>query len=514
MQDFSYFSEDFQSALIPGRAKKSAMLEYFEHWAQESDPDHQEMRYIDLPFEGWRVSRIGFGSYRVKTGVLSHRAAIQESLLSGSNVIDTSSNYADGLSESLIGSVLAELFFRGKIKREQILVITKGGYIQGRNYRMLKHSLPEETVHMEEGFAHSISPDFLKDQIELSRRRLGIDTIDLYLLHNPEYYLKQARRDGIDGKLAKDEYYRRIQNALEFLEEQRKKGLIVRYGISSNTFVDPDSSYEKTDLQRILTFAPEGFSAIQFPANLVETGFVGTEPFHSPSVCQIAREANLWTISNRPFNSILENQLFRLASIPPSLSKTAEEQMAFIWKDLETTENRILNELDESFRFDSRTPSMTLFLERYLDRVQSSEQLNQILPSIIQSMQQTINHLRILQKKGFCEPFLVNLYTKKINESIKTWEIYSRTKNHAVVDRLQQFLGEKSSELAGLDLARQALMVLLAGDCPGTILAGMRKIDYVRNLFSVYSLKKLDRSLHQNLTKWNLKEFIKKELSS
>ena len=49
------------------------------------------------------VSQAGFGCYRVSAGVAHHEKALRRALREGINLIDTSTNYADGGSESLIG---------------------------------------------------------------------------------------------------------------------------------------------------------------------------------------------------------------------------------------------------------------------------------------------------------------------------------------------------------------------------------------------------------------------------
>jgi hypothetical protein len=53
-------------------------------------------------------------------------------------------------------------------------------------------------VEYAEGLEHCIHPDFLDDQIGRSLDRLGLDALDGYLLHNPEYYLGWAHKQGLD----------------------------------------------------------------------------------------------------------------------------------------------------------------------------------------------------------------------------------------------------------------------------------------------------------------------------
>mgnify|MGYP000657181281 CR=1 FL=1 len=83
------------------------------------------------------------------------------------------------------------------------------------------------------------NPTFLQNQIEKSLSRLGVDCIDVYLLHNPEYYLKS------EGS-TKDEYYKRIKMAFMFLEDKVKEGKIKpsnsSFTLASSAFSKPGSA--------------------------------------------------------------------------------------------------------------------------------------------------------------------------------------------------------------------------------------------------------------------------------
>ncbi len=140
------------------------------------------------------TSQAGFGCYRITPEVALHRQSLRLALLSGINLIDTSTNYADGDSESLVGSVLAELVEGGSLRREELVVVSKVGYLQGKNYsnsqarRAANQPFPE-LVTVSEGLEHCIHPEFIESQLTESLSRLGLATLDAYLLHNPEYYL-------------------------------------------------------------------------------------------------------------------------------------------------------------------------------------------------------------------------------------------------------------------------------------------------------------------------------------
>ncbi|MGA1414287.1 MAG: aldo/keto reductase, partial [Candidatus Kapaibacteriota bacterium] len=66
--------------------------------------------FPELPYEQWptgqTVSKAGFGTYRIALGNDAHALALMKAIASGINLIDTSTNYALGASEMLIGEAL------------------------------------------------------------------------------------------------------------------------------------------------------------------------------------------------------------------------------------------------------------------------------------------------------------------------------------------------------------------------------------------------------------------------
>ena len=195
---------------------------------------------------GYHASICGFGSYRIDDGIHQHKLALEKAVLSGINVIDTSSNYSDGGSEILIGKVLNNLIDQNQILRDEIILVSKGGYLQGTNLKQAMHREQtgkafKDIVKCSPDLWHCISPDFLENQISLSLERLKLDKIDVYLLHNPEYFLTYSVI--FDPERREREYYRRIKDAFIFLESEVSKGRISYYGISSNTFAEQQSKH-------------------------------------------------------------------------------------------------------------------------------------------------------------------------------------------------------------------------------------------------------------------------------
>ena len=285
---------------------------------------------------GLTTTRIGFGTYRVDTQHVEHREALKKALQTSCNLIDTSTNYTDGDSERLVGSVLAELVTTGKIRRDEVIVVSKIGYIQGHN---LKHAETKEksgrpyldVVKYGDGIWHCIHPDFLADQLTLSLDRLGLTTLDVCLLHNPEYFLSEAtHRGGHNLETLRQQFYDRIERAFIYFETQITAGRLQYYGVSSNTVGASADDPDTTSLARMVQAAEAAarsvgtsthhFRIVQCPMNLFESGpatTANTGPSNSQTVLDYARRNNLAVLVNRPLNAMLApNRMLRLAELP------------------------------------------------------------------------------------------------------------------------------------------------------------------------------------------------------
>jgi aryl-alcohol dehydrogenase-like predicted oxidoreductase len=71
-------------------------------------------------------------------------------------------------------------------------------------------------VEYMDGCWHCVHPQFLADQLTRSLERLRLQTLDVCLLHNPEYFFTDAVQRGLRAdelQAARSEFYRRIQAA-------------------------------------------------------------------------------------------------------------------------------------------------------------------------------------------------------------------------------------------------------------------------------------------------------------
>ena len=272
-----------------------------------------------------RVSRVGFGGYRVDDRSEVHREALREALVAGVSLVDTSTNYADGHSEILVGEVVRDVVARGSARREDLVLVTKAGYVQGSNQRealrRARTGAPwSEMTEYAPDCWHCISPDFLRDQLTASLERLAMPRVDVLLLHNPEYFLMDAAHRGVPPGEAREVFYERLARAFRHLESETAAGRIGAYGVSSNTFVVPHEKEDAVSLDRVLASAGPGFAVVQLPFNPLEIG--AKQSLHTAdgrSVLDVAKSAGLGVLVNRPLNAFSERGLTRFAALAPDV---------------------------------------------------------------------------------------------------------------------------------------------------------------------------------------------------
>jgi aryl-alcohol dehydrogenase-like predicted oxidoreductase len=185
--------------------------------------------------ELWLPS-IGLGTYLGeaddRTDAL-YREAITTALRFGVNLLDTAINYRHQRSERSIGAALAELIGSGELRRDEVLVCTKAGFLafdgglpaDMRGYFMREYVQPGILDPQQvAGGSHCMSPRYLADQVERSRRNLGLETIDVFYVHNPESQLVEVERPA---------FRERLQSAFTVMEETVKQGKIRHYGVAT-----------------------------------------------------------------------------------------------------------------------------------------------------------------------------------------------------------------------------------------------------------------------------------------
>jgi aryl-alcohol dehydrogenase-like predicted oxidoreductase len=475
------------------------------------------------PFGGeWQVSQAGFGGYRVDAAVEEHRKALALALRSGINLIDTSSNYADGGSEKLVGEVLAELKAKGDLRREEVVVVSKVGYLQGQNYRLSQARKAEgrpfpDLVEYAEGLEHCIHPEFLEDQLTRSLERLGLATLDVYLLHNPEYFLGWAQKAGVPLAEARAEYARRIELAFRQLEREVERGRIRCYGISSNTFPATRASEQFTSLEKVWEIAgrvaaEHHFRVIQLPMNLYETGGV-TERNQSTgeSAVDFARGKGLSVMINRPLNAVVGGQMTRLAE--PELPDGAEElgaaeaiakRLAALVRLEEQLRAEVLSSLGSALGEKEREQvldrlSAGKLLEEHGMRFASKEHWQEVLSQfLVPSVQQGIGILLRQAESSEAAAVWVEKYAEQVNGVLQAFTAHHGLRAMAAVHQVREQAAAADGEWGVADsLQATAIRALRSTAGIDVVLVGMRREAYVEDVIAELSRPEPRRERHE-----------------
>ncbi|MBD2690477.1 aldo/keto reductase [Anabaena catenula] len=224
------------------------------------------------------ASSIGIGTYLGQVNEETNyqvTQAIIESVRQGINLIDSAIIYREQQGERSIGEALRYLIESGYISRNELIICTKGGsltektteYLNWFNQNYIENNNSQVSTTDLVQNSHCIHPEYLQDQINLSLDNLGVETIDVYYIHNPEILLSE---------ISLDVFYKRLYAAFEVLESAVESGKIAAYGIATwdGLRISPNSP-QHLDLAKIKSVAAEvggnkndRFRFIEFPLNM------------------------------------------------------------------------------------------------------------------------------------------------------------------------------------------------------------------------------------------------------
>lgn len=457
---------------------------------------------------GYSVSPMGFGGYRVRDDSPVHRRALADALRGGVNLVDTSTNYGDGRSETLVGLVLANLVQQGELRREHVVVVSKVGYLQGDNLaRAQARAEPfAQVVQLRPGLAHCIHPQFLRAQLTESLERLGLSRVDVLLLHNPEYFLEDAVGRGVALGQARAQLRERMQAAFAHLEQEVSEGRIGWYGVSSNGFVLDAEATTFTSVADVVAAAEAAggpdhhLGVIQLPMNLLELGAMQQRhatPQGERSPLQVAEAHDLGVLVNRPLNAwgTLDGRerLIRLAEQSrdeDAVEAGLDEALARVRK----LEAQWATGLGSRLRTEEGGDDA-------VDLFRWGQELSRGLPQL-GSLEQwhTLRHEVIAPHLGQTSAGLLGaLQGETRQEFARWWEAYG-TAMYALYTAIEQTLGRRHQQLAqqlaqrldphlpepwrSLPLSRKAVLSLLCAPI-SCVLVGMRQPGYVFDLLAL-----------------------------
>ncbi len=274
-----------------------------------------------------RIGTLGIGTYQGDPDDRTDQVvtnAVLESIRGGINLIDTAINYRGERAEKCVGAALRQAIESGAIKRDEIVVCSKGGFVPAAGDPGAWFE--QEYIQKDPGLkksdlvagCHCIHPVYIADQLERSLLNLGLETIDVYYLHNPETQL---------GTVEPGAFSDRLSAAFGALEQACDAGKIACYGLATwNAFRVPPDQRDFMNLADVKELAKKAASGkadrlrfIQLPFNLampealLATQQVGPE---SVPVMEAARQLKIEVVSSA---SICQGQI--IGKIPDALGE-------------------------------------------------------------------------------------------------------------------------------------------------------------------------------------------------
>lgn len=279
------------------------------------------------------LSSIGLGTYIGRPDAPTDHAVEEAARVALSsrrvNVLDTAINYRFQRAERSLGRALGSLIDAGTLGRDEVFVASKAGYLAPDSE---SPGTPQEWVERELVAAghlraddivdgsHAMSPEYLRDQLRRSQANLGLETIDLYYLHNaPDAQLPAVGRP---------EFERRLTAAFATLEAARTAGAIAFYGLATWDCLRAarsDPGYfaleEAVAIARGVGGDDHGLRFVQFPFNLAmpEAALARNQPVGSErlSLFDAAQRLGLGCFTSVP---LLQGQILRAGPALDGLS--------------------------------------------------------------------------------------------------------------------------------------------------------------------------------------------------
>ena len=245
--------------------------------------------------QGLTLPTLGMGSYLGETtpeARADYRQAALEALRNGVNLLDTAANYRDQASERDLGAALRAFVEEGG-RRDEVVVASKAGFLHG-DCDADDQEAWFQREYVDAGIlakgdvlsGHSLAPRFIRHQLARSRANLGLQTLDILFLHNPEHQLEWGVEEA--------RFYAAVEEAFVELEQACDRGDLRMYGVATwDGLRTPPGLRGHLSLAKLVHHAGAArmrvggkaathhFRAIELPVNLAmtEAALRPTQPF-------------------------------------------------------------------------------------------------------------------------------------------------------------------------------------------------------------------------------------------
>ncbi|ORY90378.1 NADP-dependent oxidoreductase domain-containing protein [Syncephalastrum racemosum] len=439
-----------------------------------------------IPKTGKRVTRLGFGGYRVSNE--SHANALRTAIQAGVNIIDTAANFENGASETVIGNTLADL------DTSDLTVVTKSGYLTQND---IEGANPSDYVQINPKSFHTLAPSFLEKQIETSLQRLKTNKLDIFMINAPERMLMAKNKTYGENHLYKD-----LAKSFRYLDDQVAQGVIGGYGVCSNTMALP-SAQDHVSLPRVLEACENhnNLVAIQVPFNIFEREAIVPNALGLASpektVADVAEEHGIYLMANRPLNAIAEGRIRVLVNHVVADNENPNQMMERIsqtFQHVAELEQRMMTELPLEEEALTAKFVWGEILSENLNRLSQNHFATRhyLTKAVLPALDRDLGNLRHYAETNAPEKAVafedwISHYRKGIHDladDIVAYAYIDTLRKNGELDRILNAMSPtlgKQHDKAHSPLSVKALRLLLAEPQIGTVFTGMRDIAYVQD---------------------------------
>jgi aryl-alcohol dehydrogenase-like predicted oxidoreductase len=331
------------SELIPGYATPDATQAYAEA-AGLAEGHYQAYG----PKPRLHLSSIGLGTYRGAADDATdaaYREALAHGLRHGLNVVDTGAHFRFGRSPKAAGAAVRDAVAAG-VPREAMFLVAKGGFVT------FPDGVPEDPEQwfkdniLRKGLGdpgdlaagcHLLSPAYIAAQLEQCRRDLGVETLDCFIVDQPEIHIPEIGKEAVNDKLG--QIYRVLEMAVQ-------AGRLRSYGLATNkswrVATDDDLFLSLTGQLGLAEKAagygdhPHHFTTLQMPYNAAQLeGFTrfnqATGQGNVASTLQAAFQLDLYVMGTHALRggALVDEQPAILRQVMRELPGPAERALQF-----------------------------------------------------------------------------------------------------------------------------------------------------------------------------------------
>ncbi len=168
--------------------------------------------FSEFPGESIKLSSIGVGTFPGEANpqvddVIAE--IVSRALQNGINVIDTAAHYRYGRSLVAVGQGINKALSQG-LSRQDFFLVSKGGFLCFQDGKPESFDDWFAQKIMADGLGgrddlyencHLLTPEYLLHQLKESRSQLGVETLDGFLVDQPEVHIKKRGKTFVNQKL-------------------------------------------------------------------------------------------------------------------------------------------------------------------------------------------------------------------------------------------------------------------------------------------------------------------------